>query len=254
MTTATIAYDQQGSGPDLVLLHGWGLNRRVWQPLRPWLTPHARLWLVDLPGFGESPWVPEDNDFEHYCAHLGEALADQVGPHFHLLGWSLGGLIASQLALTRPALIQTLTLLASSPCFVARENWPGIQPRVLNTFRDELSTDFQGTIQRFLAVQALGSPDAKREIKTMRELLVGLPEPRPEALVAGLRFLAETDLRSAMREIAVPVQRIYGRRDSLVPANIARDFPGEILTGSAHAPFLTEPARVTELVSAHIQL
>ncbi|VEB52926.1 Biotin synthesis protein BioH [Salmonella enterica subsp. enterica] len=61
------------------------------------------------------------------------------------LGWSLGGLVASQMALTHPERVQALVTVASSPCFSAREGWPGIKPEILGGFQQQLSDDFQRT-------------------------------------------------------------------------------------------------------------
>ncbi|MCP5077676.1 MAG: alpha/beta fold hydrolase, partial [Psychromonas sp.] len=48
-----------GQGKDLVLLHGWGVNSAVWQPVVELLGKHFRLHLIDLPGFGESKAVAD---------------------------------------------------------------------------------------------------------------------------------------------------------------------------------------------------
>ena len=79
----------------------------------------------------------------------------------HLLGWSLGGLVASQLALTMPERLHSLITVASSPCFMARDEWPGIAPKVLAGFNQMLAGDFMQTIERFLAIQAMGSEHAR---------------------------------------------------------------------------------------------
>lgn len=57
--------------------------------------------------------------------------------------------MASQIALSRPDRVKALVTVASSPCFSAQEEWPGIKPDVLAGFQQQLSDDFQRTVERF---------------------------------------------------------------------------------------------------------
>lgn len=86
--------EQRGSGPDLVLVHGWGLSGAVWQGLVPLLEPHFRLHLLDLPGFGHSHQHPARS-----LEQLAAACAAVVPAGAIWLGWSLGGLVAATAAL-----------------------------------------------------------------------------------------------------------------------------------------------------------
>ena len=252
-TADQLSISVQGNGPALVLLHGWGLNQAIWQPVQAKLAAGFTVYCVDLPGFGDSSWQPGNEDFHHACTRVAEALIRHIGHSFALGGWSMGGLMATQIALDFPTYVQRLITIASSPCFIAHEtgNWPGIKPTTLETFRYQLTTDYRKTLERFLAVQALGSPAARDEIKAMRVLLHERPEPKPEALVAGLRWLARVDLREQIAALQVPLLRMYGRRDSLVPIAtqeailplLPKHIANTVVTfqESAHAPFFTEP-------------
>jgi len=274
MSTTNPAVNVQIKGsadkPNLALLHGWGLNSAIWAPVETELANHFKLWMVDLPGFGGSPWHGE-SDFYKANNWLAENLFPRIGQPCHLLGWSLGGLIATDLAVRHPEHIKSLTLVASSPKFVSSpepgdslepgdspepenspepdrsHNWPGIKPQLLEEFTSQLEHDFAATVDRFLSVQALGSPKAREEIKTMRTLLKSRPAPAPEALRAGLQWLAEVDLRQQQAEYS-PVQRIFGRRDSLVPAALATQAGDIVFQKSAHAPFITEPELFVQTV------
>ncbi|WP_234879028.1 alpha/beta fold hydrolase, partial [Salmonella enterica] len=110
----------------LVLLHGWGLNAEVWHCIREELGSHFTLHLVDLPGYGRSSGFGAMT-LEEMTAQVAKNAPDQA----IWLGWSLGGLVASQMALTHPERVQALVTVASSPCFSAREGWPGIKPEIL---------------------------------------------------------------------------------------------------------------------------
>jgi pimeloyl-[acyl-carrier protein] methyl ester esterase len=102
-----------GNGQDIVLLHGWGVNSAVFEPLKQALSEY-RVHYVDLPGFGNSD--PIEGDIHDWVA----ALATQLPDNAIWLGWSLGGLVATQVALTFPTKIKALITVASSPCFMAR--------------------------------------------------------------------------------------------------------------------------------------
>ncbi len=247
-----VSVERFGQGQDLVLLHGWGMNGAVWHGIAQQLAAHYRLHLVDLPGFGNSP-LHEGS--EYTLPWLAEQVATVLPEKCHLLGWSLGGLVASQLALTRPERLHSLITVASSPCFMAREGWPGIAPKVLAGFNQMLAGDFMHTIERFLAIQAMGSEHARDDIRQLRHWLAERPAPQFAALEAGLGLLADVDLRDELLPLSLPWLRVYGRLDSLVPkASIAlldECYPGShsvVLEKASHAPFISHPQQFVEIV------
>ena len=252
----SISVERFGQGPDLVLLHGWGMNGAVWHGIAQQLADHYRVHLVDLPGFGNSPL----NDGSDYSLPwLAEQVASVLPEHCHLLGWSLGGLVASQLALTHPERVQSLITVASSPCFMARDEWPGIAPKVLAGFNQMLAGDFKQTIERFLAIQAMGSEHARDDIRQLRHWLAERPAPQLAALEAGLGLLADVDLRDELTTLSLPWLRIYGRLDSLVPKAaiplLDERYPHSrslVLDKASHAPFISHPAQFIAMVREFI--
>ncbi|MFP1455594.1 alpha/beta fold hydrolase [Escherichia coli] len=122
----------------LVLLHGWGLNAEVWRCVDEELSSHFTLHLVACPASGVAgDLVPMS------LADMAEAVLRQAPDKAIWLGWSLGGLVASQIALTHPERVQALVTVASSPCLHARDGGaPGIKPDVLAGFQQQLSDDF----------------------------------------------------------------------------------------------------------------
>lgn len=240
----SVYVESRGQGQDLVLLHGWGMNGAVWHQLAARLETDFRLHLVDLPGFGHSRALPA-------AAELGDwaqAVLAVVPSQAAWLGWSLGGLIATQAALQAPARVTQLLTLASSPCFVTRANWPGIKPEVLAAFAQQLSADHQAVINRFLALQAMGSEHAREDIRQLRGSLAQKPSPDVAALAAGLALLAEVDLRPQLARLRLPILRLYGRLDALVPhqaiplieALLAEDNRRQhVEVSAAHAAFIS---------------
>jgi pimeloyl-[acyl-carrier protein] methyl ester esterase len=248
----SVSVERFGQGPDLVLLHGWGMNGAVWHGIAQPLAAHYRLHLVDLPGFGNSPLA---DGSEYSLPWLAEQIAAVLPQKCHLLGWSLGGLVASQLALTQPERCQSLITVASSPCFMARDDWPGIAPKVLTGFNQMLAGDFKQTIERFLAIQAMGSEHARDDIRQLRHWLAERPAPQLAALEAGLGLLADVDLRDALATLSLPWLRVYGRLDSLVPKAaiplLDERYPAShslVLEKASHAPFISHPQQFVEII------
>jgi len=170
-----------------------------------------------------------------------------------LVGWSLGGLVATELARCFPEQVQGLVLVASSPCFVEQPHWPGMQVQVLTQFAKLLVDDPAKTVERFLAIQAMGSETARQDVKTIKAAIQTLPAPDPAALAAGLQLLLEVDLRSTLSHLQQPLAGIYGRLDALVPASQLNELQRlcphgtwELLPKASHAPFITHPQQFSD--------
>lgn len=230
--------------PSITFLHGWGVNQAVWHPLQEQLQATFEVTCLDLPGFGSAHDhnVP-DYSFEHVCALIDEQI---LAPTI-LVGWSLGGLVASQLAIQSPCKIKALITVASSPCFIEKEGWPGISPDVLSSFHQQLSTNAQKTINNFLKIQAMGSPHIRDDIKLLRNLVMQYPIPNQQTLDDSLSLLESVDLRSEINKIKVPMYRMYGRLDGLVPKAVIA-LVDQLLDGNddklvmpkeSHAPFIS---------------
>lgn len=229
----------------LVLVHGWGMNAAVWEGLPTSLSNGRRLWRIELPGHGASPFEPHHD----HCEAWADACLEQAPERAVWIGWSLGGLIALEAALRTPKRIRALVLLTASPRFVCVLDWPtAMDAQVLARFHAELRADPAGTLQRFLALQVKGSEAARDTLRTLRRELAQRPEPVPAALAVGLDLLRDTDLRDRIGTLACPTLWLFGQRDTLVPAaaseNIARLLPQarrRVIAGAAHAPFLSHP-------------
>lgn len=235
-----IHIDSAGRGPDVVLLHGWGLHGGVWERVAERLSDDFCVHRVDLPGHGNSAAV---------TPFTLDAVTQAVSAPFplpvHVVGWSLGGLIAQQWALSRPEAVKSLALVATSPHFVKNEDWPHAQPAAqIAQVAASLDTDFDGTLQRFLALQTLGAPDARATLATMRDMLFS--HGRPQALLPALQLLIDADLRPSVGGIACPAGLFFGARDAITPIGAGRWLAGQLpdaelveFAKASHAPFLS---------------
>lgn len=246
-----------GHGPDLVLLHGWGLNSEIWGEVIAALAARRRVTLIDLPGHGRSDMPAGAYDLNELAAVIAPAIP--MGAT--VLGWSLGGLIATHIAAQQSARIATLILLASTPRLAAAPDWPhALAPEVLEQFARQLEYDYAGTLERFLALQVAAiTPSMRDLLRELRQRMSALP-PRPEALRGALQMLLKTDLRAVLKQLALPILALYGGRDRLVPvaaAQAMRDVlpPGarvEIIAAAGHAPFLSHPAEFMQITEAFL--
>ena len=240
MTTA-LYWQTEGEGSDLVLIHGWGMNGAVWQPIVEKLSSQYRVHTVDLSGYGHSANLGSA-DFDKMVAQVLAQAPEKAA----WLGWSLGGLIATQAALTAPERVSRLITVASSPRFSAEKGWRGIKPAVLSQFTEQLKEDFTLTVERFMALQAMGSPNAKQDIKQVKQAVFSRPAPNQDALATGLSILADIDLREVLSQLSMPVCRMYGRLDGLVPIKVALDMDAlvphstkVVFEQASHAPFIS---------------
>ena len=215
----------------------------IWEMLADDLAEHFTLHMIDLPGFGRSP-IPGDP----YTLDLLTEQVLKVAPdNAHYLGWSLGGLIATNIAIETPERVNKLITVASNPRFVQEDDWQhAMKANIMDSFCRYLEEDYQGTIIRFLAIQAIGSETQKDDIRRLRDTVFIHGVPAGKALRGGLELLNQVDLRSQLNKVKAPMLRLYGRLDSLVPAKTAEQVAGliphsqhKVYPKASHAPFLS---------------
>ena len=241
----SLYHESFGQGPELVLIHGWGMNGDVWEGVIPKLSDKYRVTIIDLPGHGRSV----DNLGDYSLDDLSQQIAAVLPDNPIVIGWSLGGMMATHLAATRPTSIKALVLVASAPKFVRDDTWQyGIDAQVLDSFAGDLKNDFKQTVKRFIAIQAMGSDHAREEQRTLRERVFRHGNPQIAALEGGLKLLQTADLRPCLAEIQQPTLLITGQHDSLFRRSAAEATQQllanarlAIISGAGHAPFLSHP-------------
>lgn len=241
-----------GEGPDVVLVHGWGMHSGVWEDVVEGLLDHHRVTVLDLPGHGYSRLL----EAGHALNDLAVAVLAAAPISATWIGWSLGGLVAQQAALIAPERVSRLALVNSTPCFVQRPDWPhGIALPVLRRFAEELRQDHRAVLKRFIALEVHGSEHASAQLKQLKAMLFQHGEPDVAALEDGLAILETSDLRGELSRIQCPTLLLMGQRDQLVPAGAGEallqllpDAQLHVFPRAGHAPFFSHLQEfVTEL-------
>ena len=251
----SLRVDSVGSGPPLVLLHGWAMHGGIFAPLVDALRERRTLHVIDLPGHGHN----RDCGVPLTLEACAEAVLEVV-PDAPWCGWSLGGLIALHAAATRPRRIPALAMVCATPKFVVSADWPqGMPAEVFHGFAGGLRSDWRTTIDRFIALEAFGSDHMRDELRMLRDAVLAHGEPSPRVLAEGLQVLEVSDLRDALPTLGVPSLWIAGRRDRLVnpqamqaAAAIAPEARFVQVEHAGHAPFLTHAGDVADALLAFL--
>lgn len=245
-----------GEGPDLVLLHGWGLHSGIWSTthdnLIRRLTQGYRVTMFDLPGHGHSGDMDEPG-----FTDTVSIIAEQMPPTALLIGWSLGGLLALQLAHQFPHRVSGLILIASNARFTRTTDWPAaLSPATLDNFGTTLMENTAATVQRFLALQVHGSDQQRQQLLLLRQAVNERPVARPWALHRGLDMLRNVDLRDRLAAISQPALLIHGQHDRIVPdqagpamACLMPQARSLSIRSAGHAPFLSHPELTSQAIN-----
>jgi pimeloyl-ACP methyl ester carboxylesterase len=227
--------EQAGSGPPLLLLHGWGASSRAFAPLISHLVREFSVCAPDLPGFGLSAMPPATWGVADYTS-LTEGLMRRLGwEKAHLLGHSNGGRICIALAARSPDLVDRLILVDSA----------GIRPPRTMRLRA------RGTLARS-ARRILGHPAAGASGRRLLDALYRRLGMTDYATSGELRStfvkIVNEDLSPLLPTISSPTLVIWGANDVETPiwmANrIAHAIPGArlvTLAGAGHFAYLDAP-------------
>ncbi len=254
-----LAIQQFGQGSDLVFIHGWGANSKLW---RSWIEGHFadyRVTLIDLPGHGQSPQL-NVADEQVLDAWL-EALVVELPDSAVIIGWSLGGLLAQALALRYPERVQGLVLMATSPCFVQRDDWLlALETSLFARYLTEVMQQTQTLLKSFFSLQALGSQQPKQLIKQLLPLINQLIEGHQASLYQGLHLLKTLDFRAELVRLTVPTLWLFADADAIVPSSLMAEIERwqpqascQLITASGHLPFLAQPSVTAEAIISFLQ-
>jgi pimeloyl-[acyl-carrier protein] methyl ester esterase len=232
----------------LILLPGWGLGCMPLEPLVAALhelDPWLKVQIEPLPELHSS-------DPHQWISELDERLPQDCW----LGGWSLGGMLAAELAGRRGERCCGLMALGSNACFVARDDWPDAMPALtFQNFRDSCASDSQQTLKRFALLCTQGAQSRA----LARQLTLSAPQANASALLHALDLLATLDTRAALQAFTGPQLHLLAGADALVPAEAALallallgDIEVSLMENLSHAFVLERPHEVAAAILAFI--
>lgn len=225
----------------LVLLSGWGIDARIWQPLAPHWSANQAVHAPDWPGYGERLGVPVPASLDA----LADSMCHDLPPSAIWVGWSLGGLLAGALLDHLPP-PRGLVLLGIGERFCRRS---GVTSAELATFRRAFNRHPHATWQHFLRWQLLGEPAPRLAHRRLLDLIGHAPPATLQALATGLEQLSSIDLTVQLSAPPCPIHRIAGAHDPLAPTT-ERHQVDSLLADTGHCPMLTRPDDLAQLLSA----
>ena len=263
-----IAYSRAGDGPAILLIHGMAGSIRTWRHVMPDLARRYTVLAPDLLGHGQSAKPPGDYSLGAHASTLRDLLlALDIGP-VTVVGQSLGGGVAMQLAYQHAELCERLVLVGSGG--LGREvswmlrifAWPGVEyvmPAVFPSFVRDAGESVRGWFGRrgvraphleemWQAYVSLGDAESRRAfVRTLRSVV----DPGGQAVSAKDRLYLAA---------AMPTLLVWGDRDAVIPVQHAYDAHAamagsrlEIFEGAGHFPHVEDPRRFVDVLSDFMQ-
>ena len=234
------------SQPAVVLISGWAMPAIAMERLAEALdADDRRVSIVQLPGLVGEP--SQECSWDSLLSYLDLHLFDK---QVVLVGWSMGGMLASMYANRHPENVAGVVTLSSNACFVKNSEWvPAMEPAMFAGFQAGVEHDCAATLQQFTMLCSAGSFDRKARAKELQTIM-GETELEPVILQSMLKLLGSSDVRSVLACLRCPVVHILGKGDALVPEAAAEQlgetFPRHRvhLINGGHCFFMDDPSLV----------
>ncbi len=214
----SLHYEIDGAGPALLLIAGMVSDSASWQPLMPLLTDHFTVIRPDNRTTGRTtPW-DAPTSMEHYADDCAALLDHLSVPRAHVLGHSMGGLIALQMATTHPTCVQSISLAASAPIQMARNT--ALFGALVGIRQSNAAPDLwlRAFLPWLFAPAAFDDPTA---IDTATEAALAYPYAQsPQAMRHQLNALRDYDPTPI--DVHHPVQALLAENDLLIPMPLAQ--------------------------------
>ncbi len=235
-------YEETGRDrPAVILVSGWGHGTEPMASIASAFSGSCRvrsLTLAQLLSQAEAMGEAESNSrgaggddapaLSSYARALRNHVSGETGP-VCIIGWSTGAMVAVETAAAVPEKVSGLVLLSATARFCSSDDYaPGAAPASLRAMRRRMKKDPRSVLDAFLeqASHPFDFPAGERAARVDIALAQGV-----EALMHGLDYLQNTDLRSSLGSIALPCLVVHGKKDRIIPSG-AGEFLGRNLPRS----------------------
>ena len=250
-----VAWRERGAGELVILLHGMGGSRISWEPQFAGLGTSWRVAAWDLPGYGDSAPIAESPPTFRAWTDAAVGWMTTLGAHrVHVVGISMGGMVAQYLAAWHPTRVQTLTLLSTSPRFGLDGTLPDEWKATRLAQLDDGATpaDFAESL-----VRRIGGPGMSDAV--VEEQRAAMARISSVALRSSIECIVTHDSRRLLPQIVAPTLVLAGEFDSETPPEyshyLAEHIPKARLVVVPHAGHLLNaeaPEMVNRLIAAHL--
>jgi 3-oxoadipate enol-lactonase len=249
-------YELLGEGPPLVLIPGLGGHCRVWDSITPELAKHFTLVLIDNRGLGRSRARRKPRTLADYSTDIAELLDELQLDRAHVLGLSLGGIIAQRFAIDHPSRVDRLVLVSCTDKFSA------YLLRITSLLGHSLRRFPRRVFVQMMEVLCTAPLylDANTNLIEQEEeerVQAGVPA---RAMGTQLRALLRSEIKDADYHIMNPTLVVAGEHDALIPNCYARLMADKIpnsrfvlVPGAGHNPMSEVPETVLPLITRFLQ-
>lgn len=241
-------YEDRGSGPPLVFLHGWAANASVWEAQVVELAARHRCITLDWRGCGRSEHPADGNTFAQNAADVLALLAQLGVREPTLVGSSLGGDIALHAAVREPAAIGAVVAIGALGHHLSRN----VDRRIVLEASAELRRDRPRALHAMMNTWFV--PESSSELRAWMAA---------QCLRSGwfvdelIHEASREDLRNRLAKLDVPVTVLHGRRDAEVPIRVAEETAAAarhgtlaVLEEAGHLPHLELPDALTQALES----
>lgn len=246
-------FEEYGRGETLVLLHPVGTTGEIWWQHIQRLSRQFRVVTVDLPGHGRSPAPPEELSIYAMAESLYGCLKKQNMLPIHLVGLSLGGMVAQTLAAQHPAAVRSMTL-CNTLCNVSQDVAKALELRAQAVERTGMEGIIDITLERwFSSYFARKHADVIQKVKSM------LQRTDPMSNAKTWRAIANFDIsRQGNESPNIRTLVVTGAMDTSVPVDAAKSLSlkygaqVECFEGCAHMAPLESPEKFMDVLEAFL--
>ena len=252
-----IAIDRGGSGEVLLFLHGIGGNRTNWQEQMEFFAPHYTVVAVDVRGWGLSEDYEGPLDFDDVADDLVRVLS-HIGKHScHLLGLSMGGLIAQHVLWRHPEIVLSAVFADTSagPGEEHDAQWieEFLRLRKAPLLSGKTPADIAPQVAKSLAVP--GAPES-----SFLRLQASIAALHKESYLKALDYVSSYKAKLDHASVKVPVHVMVGELDALTPMAQARSLAArfttcrvDVVPGAGHLSNMDNPRAFNQLLDVFLR-
>jgi 3-oxoadipate enol-lactonase len=247
---AKIAWERRGEGAPLVLVHGLGYARWGWEPVADLLAERYDVILLDNRGIGQSDAPPGPYTVSELADDVARVLDEAGVERAHVLGTSLGGMVAQELALDRHERVDRLVLVCTTPGGANAAPMPAVTTALM---AEAPTLEPLVALRRFVE-NALAPGARDGLVERILEHRIRTAQP-PAAWLAQAAAGQGFDAWDRLPELAASTLVLHGTEDVVVDPGNARllasripDARLEWFEGCGHLLFWEQPERFAEVV------